>query len=99
VTNVNLSAAWTTFWSAINRGQISTLLTIVTVIGLIVMVSALLGFVFKKRRGGGGDTKGLWWAIAIGALCSAPNVLIPVILKLIDLIVNIVLGAVNALVP
>jgi hypothetical protein len=90
--SVALTAAWNTFWGAINRGEFSKLMTIITVIGVLAFLFALVGFAWQKRKGGGGNTKGLWWALIIGALASAPNVLIPILLTIVDLIVNILAG-------
>lgn len=90
--SVDFTAAWTTFWGAINRGEFSKLMTIITVIGVLVFLAALAGFAWRKRKGGGGDTKGLWWALVIGAVASAPNVLIPIALTIVDLVVNILAG-------
>lgn len=95
--SVDFAAAWTTFWGAINRGEFSKLMTIITVIGVVVFVFALLGFAWQKRKGGGGNTKGLWWALAIGAVASAPNVIIPILLTIVDLVVNIIAGFVKTL--
>ncbi len=92
--SVNLvGGAWTTFWNAINQGSFSRLMTIITVLGVCAVVFAGLGFLWRKRRNNGGDAKGLWWSLGgLGAAASAPNFLIPIVLTVLDLVINIIAG-------
>ncbi|GEL48044.1 hypothetical protein CHO01_31600 [Cellulomonas hominis] len=90
--SVNLVGAWTTFWNAINQGSFSRLMTIITVLGVCAVVFAGLGFLWRKRRNNGGDAKGLWWSLGLGAAASAPNFLIPIVLTVLDLVINIIAG-------
>ena len=95
--SVDLSAAWDAFWGAINRGEFSQLMQIITVLGVLVFLAAAVGFLWQKRKGGGGNSKGLWWALAIGAVFSAPSFLIPIVLTIFDLVANIIANFVRAL--
>lgn len=90
---VNFSGAWSTFWSKISQ-PISKLLTLLTIIGVLLVVGALISYVFEKRRSGGGFNGGgagnskIGWALAAGIILAAPNALIPLLLKIIDGVAN-----------
>lgn len=81
---------WSTLWGDLAPSQ--GLLTDLGIIGVIVLVASLVGWVLERRRSGfGGGMRahsGLLWTMLFGALLAAPNVLIPALLTLIDLIIN-----------
>lgn len=93
----SLAGGWTTLWGALNQGEFSKLMLIVTVIGVGLVVYAAGGFLWKKRKGGGGDSKGLWIAVIIGAAMTSPNILIPVVLTILDLLINVIVAFVKTL--
>ena len=87
---VNLAAGWNTLWGAISSvigGQITLILTI---IGVVMVIAAVGTWIFQRRRGGG-VTQGLGailWTLIAGALLAAPQVVIPLILTILDLVIN-----------
>lgn len=85
--NVNLRGAWSGFWGKINVGEFADVLTVLTWVGVALLVFALLKWVWNKRKGGaqGGD---VLYSALIGAIFSAPNFIIPVVLGFIDSIIN-----------
>ena len=95
---INLTAGWTKLWGAISGvigGQISTLLTIA---GVILVLFAICKYFFDKRRGGSAS-QGLgtvMWTLVCGAILSAPQVIIPLVLTLLDFVINTVVAIVNS---
>lgn len=88
---VNFGGAWSKFWGAINSGTMSRVFTLLTIVGVLLIVMAVVGYVFERRRGGGGGVAGsgkLGWALAAGMLLAAPNLIIPLILVVIDALAN-----------
>lgn len=85
---------WTTFWGAIDKsGSISTLLSIA---GGAVMAWFLLSWLWKKSRGGGGGGSPMqgfpYWPMAVGLLLTAPTFLIPLVLRLLQGLINVLSG-------
>lgn len=92
---VNLSAAWSSFWTPVQAAIGPAAVTLITVVGLMVLLSSLGTYIFQRRRGTGkGNTSGLFWAAMFGALLIAPSVLFPLLLQLADFVVN---GAISLL--
>lgn len=85
--NLNLSGAWTAFWNGISSG-LGNLPMALAIIGMLIIVGGLVKFFWDKRRGGGGNNSQLVWTSVIGALLAAPNLIIPLLLGIIDLVVN-----------
>lgn len=91
--NVNLEGSWSQLWGRIS-GVAPGLFTLLAMIGVGLLVFALATFIWKKRSGGA-NPQSLMWSAAIGALLSAPSIIIPMLLKLIDLVINLVLGVIK----
>lgn len=96
-TKVNLKGGWDSVWGAVKAGfpGIGTLLTVV---GVILVLGALLKFVWERRRGGGmaQGAQPLWGALIPGAVLCAPALLIPMFLGILDWIINIAIKLANA---
>jgi len=96
-TNANtldFSGAWSSFWSAITgTANIKGVLTLAGVVGLLLVVGAIVTWLFQKRRGGGlaQGTSGLIITIVVGAILAGPNFAIPAILKVVDTLGNAVI--------
>lgn len=95
---VNFAGGWDKLWSSI-QGLISGDITnILTIIGVLMVVFAIGKYLFDKRRGGGA-TQGLaavMWVMGIGALLAAPQVVFPIALRILDTIINLIIGVINA---
>ena len=86
--NINLVSGWNTLWNAIN-GALGSLATLLTAIGAAMIVIAILGWVWERRRGGGGQGhQKLLWTLIIGAVLASPDLLIPFFLTVADFIIN-----------
>jgi len=86
-----LVTGWNTFWGAVDKdGKISTVLMVV---GGAIMAWFLVTWLWKKSRGGGGGGNALqgfpWWPMAVGLVLTAPTFLIPLVLKLLQSIINV----------
>lgn len=92
---VDLSAAWGSFWTPFSSAIGAEATTLITVIGVVVLIASIAGYIFQKRRGGA-NTSGLFWAALFGAVLCAPAVLFPLLLQLADFIINGVLSLLPA---
>lgn len=87
---INLTAGWNTLWSAISGVIGGQVMLILTIIGVVLVVASVGKWIFDRRRGGSA-TSGLGpvlWTLICGALLAAPQVIIPLLLSLLDLIAN-----------
>jgi len=84
---LNLSGAWKAFWEGISSG-LGNLPMGLAIIGMLIIVAGLVKFFWDKRRGGGGNNSQLVWTSVVGALLAAPNLIIPLLLGILDLVVN-----------
>ncbi|ACV79083.1 acetate CoA-transferase subunit alpha [Nakamurella multipartita] len=83
---VNLRGGWNDLINALNvPGGLWVLLTAA---GVIVVVAALLKLLWDKRRGGGGGVSSIFTPLMIGAFLAAPKVVVPILLWMIDLVIN-----------
>lgn len=90
--DVDLAGSWETFMAAI-EGSAGPILKLLGVIGVLVVVLAIVKWAWDRRRGqggfGGGQSSGaIWGALLVGALLSAPTVVIPLVLEIFDVIAN-----------
>jgi hypothetical protein len=87
--DVNLADGWDKLWNPI-KSSFPALPTLLSIVGVAVVVLAIGKYVWDRRRGGGGDSKRLGWAMVIGALFAAPALVLPLALKVVDWIINTV---------
>ncbi len=87
---MNLAGSWIKLWNPINSAA-PKVLSLVAAIGVGIIVISVCKFFWDKRRGGGGNTQGLLFAVLIGAVLSGPNIILPLLLKLADAIVNVIM--------
>lgn len=95
---VNLASGWNTLWGAISSVIGGPVMTLLTIVGVILVVGAIATYFFQKRRGGGA-MQGLgpvMWAMVCGAMLAAPQVIIPLALTLLDFAINTVIAIVKA---
>ncbi|KQP62877.1 hypothetical protein [Nocardioides sp. Leaf285] len=94
---VQLESAFSDFWDtlvgATGFGAIEKLMSIV---GVCLVVLAVLKWAWDRRRGGGmGQSGAVWGALLVGAILSAPAVLFPVFLFILDTVANGVISIWN----
>lgn len=96
-TTVNLASGWSTVWTAVSGALGSKLTTLMTAIGVILVVLAILGWLWERRKGGmSGNHNKLLWTLLIGAILVAPNLLIPLLLNIADFIANAIINLLGA---
>jgi hypothetical protein len=86
-----LREKWSDVWDPISSafdGGIKLL----AIIGVCLAVFAILKWVWDRRKGGGGGGQGLIWMMLIGATLAVPDIILPMILQLIDWIIEAVIA-------
>ena len=87
--SVNFQSGWSTVWNSVS-GAVGTQLT---AIGVVLVVFAIIRWLWDRRRSGfQGNHSGLLWTFGVGAVLAAPDVVIPLLLGLADLVTNAVIG-------
>ena len=93
---VDLKGGWTKIWGAIQTA-LGTFAGLLTAFGVLIVVFAVLKWLWDKRRGGDGQgNRALGWAMLFGAILAAPGLLIPMTLGLVDIVINAAINIVNA---
>lgn len=98
-TKINLAGGWDTVWSAIQSAIGNQLTALLTAVGVLIVVASLFKWMWDRRRSGGGgmgQSSGVLWSLLVGATLSAPGLLIPIFLTILDAIANAVLGIWNS---
>jgi hypothetical protein len=92
---IDLSGGWDTLWGSLTDATgFGNVMNLVTVIGVAIVVLAFLGWLWKKFSNrpvpgmGSGGGSGLVWAMIVGAVLTAPNLLLPTVLTFVDLLLN-----------
>lgn len=86
---IDLHDSWGKLWSAVTTG-FPQLTGILTVVGVILLVAAVIKYLWDRRRGQGGNHHPVIGAMLIGAVLAAPAFLLPVALTLLDGVMNII---------
>lgn len=93
-TNIDLSGSWDSFWGTF-QGSIGPVMTLITMVGMLLVVGSVLKWLWDRRRGGGGGGGGgmggantVMWTLLLGATLAAPNLLIHQILTFLDAVAN-----------
>jgi hypothetical protein len=91
-TTVDFSSQWATTWATLSSAIGTTVVKEIATAGTLLMVGALLTWLWERRKGGGTHSKLLWTAL-IGAVAASP-ILIQYLLIPVDGVVN---GAIRIL--
>lgn len=92
-TSIDFAGSWSKFWTAIS-GSLGGLTTILSIVGMLLVVGGILGYIWERRKGGGGGGHSkLGWTILVGAILAGPNVVIPALLTLFDFAANVIVSA------
>jgi len=87
VGNPNLRGAWGNAQQIISGALGPGFLGVLAGIGIIMILFAVAKFFWDKRRGNGGNSKGMWFLIGAGAILAAPEVLMPWLLGIVDWVI------------
>ena len=92
--DIDLSGGWDEVWSEV-ESTLGDITTLMTVVGVVLVVFAIGSWLWERRRGGGmggqGNSKLLWTGL-FGAALAAPAVIFPIGLTLLDLFLNFLVG-------
>ncbi|MCL6424365.1 hypothetical protein Bequi_13425 [Brachybacterium sp. JHP9] len=95
-TKVNFAGGWDTVWGAVS-GQLGGVATLLTVIGMLMVLFSVLAWIYQKRRGANMQgLGGVFVVLFIGAVMAAPGAIIPGILRIIDWVANGLIALVNS---
>ena len=94
---IDLSGKWDTLWAGLVGGtEFGKITGLLGVIGVAIVAMALIKWAWDRRRGGGaGQSGAVWGALLVGALLSAPDLIIPILLTILDVIGNAVISVWN----
>lgn len=84
---VDFVGNWNKAWAVLSNGT-ESIWTTVAIVGIVVLVFSIGKFIWDRKRGSGGNTAGLLGAAAVGALMCSPQVVIPILLMIFQIIVN-----------
>lgn len=91
--SVDMVQSWSKLWSSASASSGFTQLRwALTVAGMIVVVSALLRFIWKSRHGQG-QRQHVLWSLVVGSILVLPGILVPALLTLADAVINLIIGA------
>jgi len=85
---VNLAGSWSGIQSALSSA-LGVLVTLFTIIGAILVIGSILGYIWERRRGSGNHSK-LIHTLILGAILASPGLLIPLFLTIADFVANFV---------
>jgi len=97
---IDFAGAWSKLWTAIMSATgIAGIMTVLTIAGALIALFAIGKYLFQQRKSGGqGAGHGLGqigWALPVALLLMAPNLLIPLALKVVDVIGNVIVNVVK----
>lgn len=93
---VDFSGAWTRFWAQV-QGVLTTEQTEkMGTIAVIFVVASLIGLLWSRSRGRGASSQGFMVMLVLAAMLASPGRIIPIILSVIDAIVNFVISMFTA---
>ncbi|MAL06910.1 MAG: hypothetical protein CMH36_08805 [Microbacterium sp.] len=67
------------------------LLTVLSIIGIILILCSIGQWIWSKRRSQGGISGFPWWMLILGALLCGPTITGPAILTVLQALVSIIL--------
>lgn len=87
---IDLNGSWSRFWNSItSAANIDRLMTLLSIVGVIIVAAAIVKWSWDRRRGvHAGNSGAVWGSLLVGAVLSAPNLLIPIVLQIFDILVN-----------
>ncbi|MBC9927385.1 hypothetical protein [Leucobacter sp. cx-169] len=74
------------------NSSVGGIFIIAAAIGAAIIIFALIGWLWKKRKGGGGGMSGFpWMAVIVGAVLAAPQVIFPFILGAFQILISVIM--------
>lgn len=93
--SVDFSGAWDGMWANLSTGLTPEAQRLMTWVGAALVLFSLLKWANGKRKGANGSSASqhVLYTLIIGACLAAPNAIIPILLRLVDLVANLALSA------
>lgn len=95
--DVDLAGSWDKFWKALmGAGQVQGLFNVLAIVGVALIAWAIVKWAWDRRRGGGGGFGGggggggITGALLVGVILAAPNLILPAVLNVLDLVIDAV---------
>lgn len=96
---VDFVSGWEAVWGPLRSAIGGQVVTILAVVGVLIIVVAVLGHLWQRRKGGAFSTSHtLLVPVLVGAILCGPDVVVPILLNLLQSLINVVLGLVNSIV-
>lgn len=72
-------------------GMLDKVLVPLAIVGVIVLIVALVGYLWARRKGSGNPqlTQGLLITVVIAGICASPKVIIPAFLAIFDILIDV----------
>lgn len=94
---VDFTSGWNALWGAFKGAMPPGAATLLSIIGVALLVYAIIKFWWDKRKGGGmgggmgaggGGLSSVAVALVIGTIFCAPEIIIPIFLKFCEIVAN-----------
>ena len=90
---VHLASDWNTIWGDFKSATgFSTFQWVLTIVGLGLVLSAILAYVWQRRSGQQGGHRRVFESLFVGAVFLMPGTLIPLFLTIADVIINTIVS-------
>lgn len=92
---LDLAGKWDEFWKAVSSDTgIGQITKVMAAIGVVLILFGFIKWAWDRRRGGGGmgNSGGVVGSVLVGGLLCAPDVLLPFLLTIVDILVNALMG-------
>lgn len=93
----NLSGGFSDAWSKVTAA-VPGLTGLLNLVGVVLVSYAIGKFIWDRKRGGGGQGgaggggQGLIVMLIIGALCTMPGIVFPILLKFADWVIDLLVN-------
>ena len=94
-TTIDLVGPWEKFWDVVSGALPDAVNTTIVLIGIGLILFTVIKYLWDKRRGQGGKASPVWWTLAFGAVLLAPDVLLPLVLSIFEIVINLFLRLVQ----
>lgn len=91
---INLAGQWQTLWGPLSKTGITGVLSFVA---FVVALIAIVKYFMARAKGGGADSRGLLWTGIFCLILAAPQILVPILLTMLDWILNFALNVFGSL--
>lgn len=89
---IKLKDGWAGLWGAVEKAMGTQFTTLLSIIGVALVVFALGKWLWDKRKGGGGNSSALIWTAIVGAALAGPQIVFPILLTFVDWIINAIIN-------